>query len=210
LTAAIDPRFQELIMSEIVRAAAHPVSEIFTQRWSPRAFTKAEISDSDLMTMFEAARWAPSASNLQPWRMVYSKRGSENHANFLAALNPGNQIWAKEAAALVCFASKTTLNKDGAEIASATHSLDTGAAWMAFALQATMLGWHVHGMVGFNQDAARKALSVPEGFALNLCVAVGKLGAKTLLPEAIAARENPSHRQPLSEIVFAERMPIAK
>ena len=188
------------------RVADHPIAGVFTQRWSPRAFTSEEIPDSDLMTIFEAARWAPSASNLQPWRMIYCKRGSENHANFVAALNPGNQVWAKSAAALVCFASKTTLTRDGAEVPSPSHALDTGAAWMAFATQATMLGWHVHGMVGFNHEATRKALGIPDGYALNLCAAIGRQGPKTLLPEALAARETPSARHPLGQIVFAERM----
>ncbi len=188
------------------RIADHPVAGIFTQRWSPRAFTDAQIPDSDLMTIFEAARWAPSASNLQPWRMIYCKRGADNFDNFVAALNPGNQVWAKSAAALVCFASKTTLTRDGAEVPSQSHALDTGAAWMAFALQATMLGWYAHGMIGFNHQAMREALGAPEGFALNLCAAVGRPGPKTLLPEAVAAREIPSHRQPLAEIVFAGRM----
>ncbi len=191
----------------MTRAAAHPVAEIFTQRWSPRAFTDAAISDADLMILFEAARWAPSASNLQPWRLIYCKRGSANHANFLAALNPGNQIWAKNAAALVCFASKTTLTRDGAEVPSPSHHLDAGAAWMALALQATTLGWHTHAMVGFNHEATRKALHVPEGFALNICVAIGKIGDKSTLPEALAAREAPSQRLPMGDIVFPEKMP---
>ena len=188
------------------RHAAHPVAEMFTQRWSPRAFTGEAIAEGEFNTILEAARWAPSASNLQPWRMIYCKRGTGNFDGFLGAINPGNQTWAKNAAALVCFASKTTLTKDGADVASPSHALDTGAAWMAFALQASLPGWHTHAMVGFNQEAMRKALHVPAGFALNMCVAVGRQGPRSLLTEALAARETPSQRHPLADIAIPDRM----
>ncbi len=188
------------------RQAAHPVDEIFLQRWSPRAFTGEAIPEADFQTILEAARWAPSVNNLQPWRLIYVRRGAGNFDGFLGALNPGKQIWAKNAAVLICFASKTTLTKEGVEVPSPSHSLDTGAAWMALALQATKMGWHAHAMAGFNPEAMRKTLNVPEGIALNICVAVGRQGPKTLLPEALAARETPSQRRPLSEIAFADKM----
>ena len=188
------------------RKADHPVSEIFTNRWSPRAFTGEPIPDATLHTILEAGRWAPSANNFQPWRFIYVKRGEGNFDGFLNALNPGNQVWCKNAAALVCVATRTTNLRDGNEVPWPTHALDAGAAWMAMALQATMLGWHVHDMIGFNQEATRQALNVPQGLALDICFAVGRQGAKELLPEQLAARETPSAREPLSKIAFRDRM----
>ena len=190
------------------RKADHPISEVFLNRWAPRSFTSEAISDETLLNMFEAARWAPSASNLQPWRFVYCKRGTPSFAAFVEALAPGNQTWAGQAAALVAIASKTTLERDGKTMPSGTHSFDAGAAWMSFAIQATEMGWQTHGMAGFNHDKLRAALHVPEGYAFNAVVAVGKLGDREALPEALKAREVHSQRKPLKEIVSADRFSV--
>jgi nitroreductase len=187
------------------RKSDHPISEHVLNRWAPRSFTTEEIPDAALMNMFEAARWAPSASNLQPWRFVYCKRGTPSFEAFVEALNPGNQVWAKNAAVLIAVISKSTLERDGKTVPSGTHSFDAGAAWMSFALQATRLGWHTHGMAGFDRVKLAAALEVPEGYQINAVVALGRMGPKEALPEALQAREAPSQRKPLSEIVFADR-----
>jgi nitroreductase len=186
------------------RTADHPIAALFLERWSPRAFNGEAIADHALLTLFEAARWAPSCYNSQPWRFLYSKRGSDSWPKFLALLNERNQSWAKNAAALLIVVSKRTLVPPGQQqpIVSHTHSFDAGAAWAYLALQASLAGWHTHGMVGFDVDRARTVLNVPDDYRVEAAIAIGRLGDKSSLPENLQARENPSGRRPLSEIVL--------
>src|SRR5262249_54327310 len=110
------------------RTAHHPIDPLFLERWSPRAFTDAPISERDLLTLLEAARWAPSSFNSQPWRFLYARRHTQHWPRFLGLLSDYNQSWARNAAALVILVSKTTLLPRGAEteVPSYTHSLDAG------------------------------------------------------------------------------------
>jgi nitroreductase len=189
------------------RKAEHPIDLQFVERWSPRAFTGEAIPDAVLLGALEAARWAPSANNLQPWRFVYSKRGSASWEAFLGALRPGNQRWASNASALVLVASKRSQIKDGQAIPNHSHAFDTGAAWASLALQALSQGWHTHGIGGFDPDAVRKALKVPNDFDLQAVVAIGKRGDKASLPEDLQAREAPNTRRPLAELAFEGAFP---
>jgi flavin reductase (DIM6/NTAB) family NADH-FMN oxidoreductase RutF/nitroreductase len=186
------------------RSSDRDVATMFLDRWSPRAFDDSEITDELLMSFFEAARWAPSSMNAQPWRFVYVRRGGTSWQSFLSALSNTNRSWAAKAAALIAFVSKNTLEFGGKEVASPTHSFDTGAAWMSFALQASLSGWHTHGMAGFDDEAMKRALLVPAGFTINAVAAIGKLGDGADLPEHLRARETPSERKSLADIVFAE------
>ena len=186
------------------RTADYPIDSIFLDRWSPRSFTGEAISEADLMTMLEAARWAPSSGNGQPWRFVYAHRATPHWERLLGLLVPFNQSWAKDASALVVLVSKATSKKPGTEevVTSPTHSLDAGTASGYFALQAQMMGWHVHGMAGIDYDRAFTELKVPEGFKVEAAYAIGRLGDPAKLPEALRAREHPSVRVPLKELVF--------
>jgi nitroreductase len=186
------------------RTADHPISELFLQRWSPRAFTGEEIPEETLATILEAARWAPSSYNYQPWRFVYARKGTAHWERLLSMLNPFNQSWAQSASALVLVFSKkreTPPGKD-AEAPNRTHSFDAGCAWGYMALQATMLGWQTHGMAGIELDKIRTEFAVPEGYEIDAAVAIGREGDKSTLPEALRARETPSGRRALAE--FAE------
>ena len=120
------------------RTAEHPIDEQFTQRWSPRAFTDETIDKATLLSFFEAARWAPSAYNAQPWRFLYALRGTPEFDRYLSLLVEFNQGWAKHAAALVVIVSKSTFAAPGTteEKPAPTHAFDTGAAWGHLALQA--------------------------------------------------------------------------
>lgn len=181
---------------------------MFTERWSPRAFDQSVMPDHDLHTVFEAARWAPSAMNLQPWRFLYAKRESADWDRFVALLVPGNQAWAKNASVLLFVLSDTLAEfKPGELTPSGTHSFDAGAAWMALALQATQLGYHAHGMAGVLWDKAREELAVPERFAFNAAVAIGTMAHRDTLDERLREREVPSGRRPLSETAFAGNFP---
>jgi nitroreductase len=180
------------------RKAGHPVDHLFLDRWSPRAMSGEPIPESDLMALLEAARWAPSSFNNQPWRILYAARGSEHWDTFFNLLTEGNQGWAKNAAVLLVFVSKTTFDRNGKP--SRTHSFDTGSAWENLALQGTLKGLVVHAMQGFDYDRARTELGVPDDFEVEAMAVVGKPGAKEDLPEKMQKSETPNDRKPLAEI----------
>ena len=190
------------------RTPEHEVAPIFLDRWSPRAFTGEPIPDETLMTMFEAARWAPSCFNAQPWRFLYAKKDSEHWLRFLHLLIPYNQEWAKNASVLGVVVSRTLLERPNVDpIPSHSHSYDAGAAWMSLALQATMLGWAAHGMIGFDIPRTYLELHVPEHHRVDAAFAIGKPTSADVLPEAVAAREHPSGRQPLAEMILEGGFP---
>ena len=186
------------------RTADHPIDPVFLERWSPRAFTGEVLTQADLLTMLEAARWAPSSYNSQPWRFAYARRDTPHWQTFLDLLVPFNRGWAASASALVFFISNSLMRPPGADkdVPSPSHSFDAGAASGYFALQASMMGWYVHGMVGFDMDRAFAELNVPAGYRVEAAYAVGRLGAPAVLPEPLRGRERPSLRTPLAELAF--------
>jgi nitroreductase len=192
------------------RQADHPIDPLFLERWSPRAFDGSEVPDADLQAMFEAARWAPSAFNSQPWRFLYAKRGGADWARFLSLLIPWNQSWAHSASVLVYILSDSlpfTDKETGAPASSHTHSFDTGAAWISLALQATRMGYHAHGMSGIQHDLARTELAIPERYRLEAACVIGRIGDPAMLDEKLRAREHPSDRKPQSAFVHAGSLP---
>jgi nitroreductase len=150
--------------------------------------------------MFEAARWAMSSMNNQPWRFLYAFRDSPQWDTFFGLLTPNNQAWCKNAAALIVVVSKKTFDHSGKP--SRTHSYDTGAAWYSFALQGTMLGLVVHGMQGFDYDKAALELGVTDEYQVEAMAAVGRPGIKEDLPPALQERESPSQRKRVAEFAI--------
>ena len=181
------------------RHADHPVDKLFIDRWSPRAMSGEEIPEEELMILFEAARWAPSSANNQPWRILYARRSSEHWPLFHDLLVDSNKVWAKEAAVLLLFISKTTFDYNGKPYP--THSYDTGAAWENLALQGFLKGYVVHGMQGFDYERARIALAIPDGFRVEAMAAIGKPGVKETLPEELQKRETPNERRKLEQTI---------
>jgi nitroreductase len=186
------------------RTAGHPIHEIFLERWSPRAFTGEAMPEQDLHTILEAARWAPSSYNSQPWRFLYARRDTPAWDTFLGLLIEANQSWAKRASVLLIVVSSETMLPPGSDkaVPSYTHSFDAGAAWGSLALQAKLLGWDAHGMIGFDREAAVSALHVPPGYRVEAAVAIGRRGDASVLPDALKAREKPNDRKPLAEIAL--------
>lgn len=187
---------------DALRQAGHPIDRTFLERWSPRAFEPVAIPDEVLDTCFEAARWAPSSMNAQPWRLLYAKREGAHWEKFLGILQDRARLWAQHASALVVFAADRTLVINGQAFDSPTHAFDAGAAWMCFALQATRLGWHTHGVASFARDRINQALGIPDGFTVYAVAAIGRIGDKASLPAELQAREQPSGRRPLAETVM--------
>jgi nitroreductase len=191
------------VKGSAVRTADHPIDGLFLDRWSPRAMSGEAIDEAELFVLFEAARWAPSSGNSQPARILYAHRDTEDWPLFFDLLVDRNKVWCVKAAALLVFISRTTNEKTGRPLV--THSYDTGAAWLSFALQGTLRGLVVHGMAGFDYARAKNTLGIPDGFQVEAMAAVGKPGRKEDLPEDFQARESPSTRKPITELVFRGR-----
>jgi nitroreductase len=191
------------------RTPGHPAHRIFVDRWSPRGFSDEAIPEAELRTFLEAARWAPSSYNSQPWRFLYALRGQPEFETFLTPLIEFNRGWAKHAAALIYVISKKSFTPAGKTepTFSRTHSFDSGAAWANFANQVALSGWAAHGMSGFDVEAAQKALGVPDGFAVEIAVAVGRKGDGAHLPAVLLEREKPSPRLPVGDIAAAGLFP---
>jgi len=191
------------------RQANHPIDPLFLERWSPRAFDGSDLPEEDLLTIFEAARWAPSAFNSQPWRFLYARRGDANWERFLGLLIPWNQGWAHSASVLIYILSDTLpfVGKAGEPATSHTHSFDAGAAWACLALQATRMGYRAHGMSGVDFDRARIELAVPHRFRVEAAAAIGRIGDPAILTEKLQAREFPSGRNPVEQFAFAGNFP---
>jgi nitroreductase len=186
-----------MIKGSSVRRPAHPIDPLFLDRWSPRAMSGETVSESELMVLLEAARWAPSSMNFQPWRMVYTLRGTASWPVFLDLLVDANRAWAQHAGAMVLFASRKLF--DGNAGPCRTHAFDTGAAWQNFALQGWLSKLAVHGIQGFDYERARSVLRIPEEYSIEAMAIVGRPGDTSNLPERYQGREHPNDRRPLSD-----------
>jgi hypothetical protein len=194
-----------MIKGSEVRQADHPIDALFLDRWSPRALSGAAISPRELMTLFEAARWAPSSYNLQPWRMLYAYRDTPSWSLFFDLLIDSNKSWAGNAAALVLFVSRKLNDMTGQP--SVTHSFDTGAAWGCFALQGFSKGYVVHGMQGFDHARAQNDLGIPDDCRIEVMVAVGRPAPPETLSPKLREREVPSQRRKINDTVFEGKWP---
>lgn len=184
----------------MARKADYPIDSLFLKRWSPRAMSGESLSDEQIMTLFEAARWAPSSYNNQPWRFIYAKRQTPAWQPLFNVLVPANQEWAQHAAVIFLLISHTVFALNNKP--SRTHSFDAGAAWENLALQATILGLVAHGMEGFDYAKAKSDLRIPDTYTVEAMFAIGKPGNSKDLPEPLQAREFPSDRKPVKELVF--------
>lgn len=190
------------------RSLRYNINPIFVNRWSPRSMTGEEISHDDLMGLFEAARWAPSSYNNQPWRFIYAKRNTENWDRIYSLMVEGNKNWAKNASVLVVVVSRKDFEYN--EKPARTYQFDAGSAWENLALEATSRGLATHAMQGFDYDKAKVDLEVPENFDVMAMIAIGKRGQKESLPSNLQKNEYPTDRKPLEEIVMEGRFKTKK
>ena len=188
------------IKIEDYRTPDWPIEPFLYKRWSPRAMSGDNLNNEEIMSLLEAARWAPSSYNAQHWRFLYATKGSAHWDKFLALLVEGNLAWAKKASLLIVVVSRTTTEPDGNPVR--TYSFDAGAAWQNIALQASAMGLVSHGMQGFDYDKARTELNVPDDFSIEIMIAAGKPGEIENLPESARQREAPNSRKPLAEIII--------
>ncbi|MDE2399863.1 MAG: nitroreductase family protein [Patescibacteria group bacterium] len=187
------------------RTTEYPINDIFLKRYSPRAFSGEAISKEELMTLFEAARFAPSGSNVQPWRFIYAMRESPEFHDFLMFLTESNREWCAKAGALVVTISKTTRDNG---VLSKTNSFDAGLTVENLLLQATELGLYAHPMAGIVPEVIKEKLNIPDEYKIEMMIAIGKPGKVSELSERNRIREKPSDRKPLSEIVFEGKFSV--
>lgn len=183
---------------KVVRHPQHAVSPIFINRWSTRAFEPYQLTTEELNTIIEAASYAPSANNFQPWRFFVAST-KEQKELFLQFLMPRNADWAQNASALVLVAGETAL-EDGK--VNGTQAFDSGAAWATMAYQAKMLGLSTRAMGGFERDKAKELLHMSESLVPHVVVAIGKPGSNEYLDESFHKFNNPTPRKSLNELII--------
>jgi nitroreductase len=181
------------------RKVDFPIEPIFVRRWSPRAMSGEVITNEEIMTLFEAARWAPSTYNEQEWRFLYARRDTPQWQTFFDLLVEFNQSWCQRAALLVVALAHKVFQQNGKE--NPVHLFDCGSAFENLALQGSAMGLVIHGMQGFNYEKARTELRVPDDYAVAAMFAVGRPGNPDDLPESARAREKPSERKPVRELI---------
>lgn len=187
-------------MSDRIPQAA--VAPLFVERWSPRAFKPDPVDPAVLDSIFEAARWAPSCFNDQPWLFVYAHTPADL-ARFRPLLNDWNQQWATTAPVLGFGFARTGFRHNGKP--NKWSWFDTGAAWMSLSLQARMHGLYTHGMGGFHAEQVNAALGVPADYEVIFAFVIGEVGDPASLPADIAASEAPNDRVDRSETVRVGR-----
>jgi len=185
---------------ETSRTSEYDIHPLILNRHSPRALSGEDISDEELMSLFEAARWAPSSYNSQPWCFIYAKRNTASWEKLFDLLVPFNKAWAKHAAVLLVIISKKYFEHN--QKPSVTHRFDAGAAWENLALEAEHQGLIAHGMEGFDYGKARTILEIPEDYDIEAMVAIGKPGKLEDLPKDLQEKEIISSRKPLKEIIM--------
>lgn len=183
-------------------SATYPINELIARRWSPRAFDpERRVDRTTLGTLFEAARWAPSAGNMQPWRFIVGVNFDRTHKAVLETLADGNQRWCMNAPVLFIAVSALNFPDEDKPNGHALH--DLGLALENIFLQAVDLGLYCHLMAGFDPEKVRQSFGVPEGYQPMTAGAVGYPGNINDLSESLRQRElQPRKRRPLKETVF--------
>jgi len=192
----------EINKMKYAQPSAEGVLPVILERWSPRAFADRDVNPADLKTVFEAARWAPSSYNEQPWRYFAGHRNSETYKKIFETLVPFNQGWARSAPVLILGVAKTQFSNNDSPNNYALH--DLGAADGFITLQAATMGIATHQMAGFDQAKAREAFEIPEIYAIGSVMAMGYHGDLSSLSEPYQAQEQaPRSRKPLNEIILS-------
>jgi nitroreductase len=186
--------------TERSRKPTFPINTLILNRWSPRSMTGEDIDNEEIMSLFEAARWAPSSYNNQPWRFIYAKRNTEHWDRLFNLLAEANKTWAKNSALLVVVISRKNFEYN--EKPARTYQFDAGSAWENLALEAFSRGIVAHGMQGFDYDKARIDLEIPADFEVMAMIAIGKKGTAESLPPELQEKEKLTDRKPLKDIVM--------
>jgi nitroreductase len=200
MTISIDKSIEQEQKDATTRQSPYKVNPLILHRWSPRSMTGEELNDDTIMSLFEAARWAPSSYNNQPWRFIYAKKNTPYWDKLFNLLAEPNKVWTKNAAVLVVIIARKNFEHN--EKYSITHQFDAGAAWENLALEASSRGLAVHAMQGFDYQQARTDLEIPDNFDVMAMIAIGRKWPKENLPLQLQETEQPNDRKPLTEVVM--------
>ena len=184
----------------------YPINDLLANRWSPRAFADRAIPTDVLGSLFEAARWAPSSRNLQPWHFVIAARhhDADGFARLLSTLMGANKSWGKNASVLLV--AVTEPNPDSAPGTNRYAHYDVGQAMAHLSIQAMSCGLYIHQMGGFNREMAREVLEIPDQYEPVVSAAIGYLADPSILSDTMKERElAPRSRNPLAEQVFGAK-----
>jgi len=189
-------------MTDQLSATQYPIEEVLRQRWSPIAFSDQAVEPEKLRSVLEAARWAPSSYNEQPWSYIVATQDNpDEFSPLLGCLAEGNQAWAKNAPVLMLSVAKLTFERNGVENRHAFH--DVGAASANLAIEATAQGLVIHQMAGFDVPKAKQTYGIPDGYDSVAAIALGYLGDPQTLSESMQQRQSaPRTRKPLDQFVF--------
>lgn len=191
---------KELTTSDEIKAVRPTDFEVhpyILNRWSSRAFDDRQIPEETLFSLFEAARFAPSANNEQPWRYVIA-RTKEDRERFYTFINEGNRAWCERAPVLAVLAAKRTSSRGNP---MRTYAFDTGASWGMLAVEAKYRGLNTRAMGGFDGAKAKETLSLSDDYEPMIVIAIGYPGDAGTLPEELRERNGPTPRKPREEIV---------
>ncbi|MFY0602183.1 MAG: nitroreductase family protein [Cyclobacteriaceae bacterium] len=179
----------------------YKINELIAERWSPRAFSDDVVTDEEILSLFEAARWAPSSMNEQPWRFIYARKGEEAHNKLVDSLMDGNKPWAKNAPVLIAGIIKKTLTRNGKPNGSARY--DLGLAVGNLSIQATDLGLSLHQMGGFSPESIKESFGLTDDYEAVVTIALGHIGDPDSLDDTYAEREKSKRsRKPREEVAF--------
>lgn len=192
-------------MKDKLAQTSYPIHELLQRRWSPRAFASRSIAPQELYSLFEAARWAPSSNNEQPWSFIVGiKGGDSTYDHLFGCLNPRNQLWAGQAPVLMLSIASLAFSDDQAPNRHAFH--DVGMAVENLVIQAMSLDIYVHQMAGFHPEKAREYFGIPTGHDPVAMIALGYRGDPETLPEKLRERERaPRTRKTVAQFVFGPR-----
>lgn len=177
----------------------YEILNVIKERWSPRAFSNEKISREEILPLIEAARFAPSCFNEQPWRFIIADQ-EETLKKMQSILAPANQLWANKAPALILILAKKTFSLNGKD--NYWHMFDSGTAWGFLSLEAQKRGLITHAMGGFDMDKARKVFNIPSDLEIITVVAVGKYGNKDDLIPDLQIREHPDVRMDIDKLLL--------
>lgn len=182
----------------------YPILEILRKRWSPRAFSETPVEKEKLLSLFEAARWSPSAMNEQPWCFILGEKTDPTYQKIFDCLLESNQIWAKYAPVLLMSLGKINLSRSGKP--NEYYRYDTGQSLAHLSIQAIEMGLYVHQMAGFDPDSARSLFKIPDNYIPLTVIAIGYPGDPSILPEQLYKRElSKRERREITEFIFSNK-----